>query len=129
MKILSFELTMPNRGSWNGQWTGASNKYFIIRKFDNVTASKIMRGTTVYPIYAGFFTREQIGVTPLKKSYYYNFGDGWGANIDVEHIDSKEANKRRKASAGFCGYDWMVDSIIHYDVILNTQQIKELTQQ
>ncbi len=26
--ILSFELTMPNVGSWNGQWTGQSSKYY-----------------------------------------------------------------------------------------------------
>lgn len=29
-----------------------------------------------------------------------------------ESADSKEAAKLRKRSAGFCGYDWMVDSLL-----------------
>jgi hypothetical protein len=125
MKTLSFELTMPNVGSWNGKWTGSDRKYFIIRKFENKTADKIMEGAKSYPLYEGIFTRTQVGSTPPIKGYYYNFGDGWGASITVEQVDAKEANKRRKNSAGFCGYDWMVNSIIRFDEILNSIQIKE----
>lgn len=29
--ILSFELSMPNRGSWNGQWTGQGRAYIKTR--------------------------------------------------------------------------------------------------
>jgi len=125
MKTLSFELTMPNVGSWNGKWTGAERKYFVIRKFDNKTADKIMEDAKTSPIYEGFFTRREIGNTPPSKSHYYNFGDGWGANVRIEQVDAKEANKRRKNSAGFCGYEWMIDSIIRFDEILNSNQIKE----
>ncbi len=39
---------MPNVGSWNGQWTGAAKKYFVIRAFDNKTADKIMDGAKSY---------------------------------------------------------------------------------
>ena len=125
MKTLSFELTMPNVGSWNGKWTGAERKYFVIRKLDNKTADKIMADAKSSPIYEGLFTRRQVGNTAPRKNYYYNFGDGWGANICIEQVDSKEASKRRKQSAGFCGYEWMIDSIIMYDEILNSNQIKE----
>ena len=51
--------------------------------------------------------------TILKKKYYhYNFGDGWSAGINVSEIDAKDAMWFRKNSNGFCGYDWMVDSIV-----------------
>ena len=128
MKTLSFELTMPNVGSWNGKWTGSDRKYFVIRKFDNKTADKIMEGAKSSPLYEGIFIRKLIGYTNPMKNYYYNFGDGWGANICVEQVDAKEANKRRKMSCAFYGYEWMVSSIVRYDDILNSSQIKELSE-
>lgn len=42
----------------------------------------------------------------------YNFGDGWLARVDVSQVDAKEASRLRKASKGFCGYEWMIDSIL-----------------
>ena len=126
MKILSFELTMPNVGSWNGKWTGADRKYYIIKSVDNKTATETMKDAKQYPIYEGFFERRQVGLSNLKKGYYYNFGDGWGASVEMELIDSKTAAKRRKISCGFSGYDWMVDSIMVHGDILSTKQIKEL---
>ena len=99
MIILSFELTMPNVGSWNGKWTGANKKYFVVRKLSN----------------KAFAAKEYLkDLTPPHgyTSFYYNFGDGWGANVHVERVTSSEAAKRRKMSAGFCGYEWMIDSIL-----------------
>lgn len=125
MKVLSFELTMPNAGSWNGKWSGAGKKYFVIRSLDNKTADKIMEGAKSVGIYEGIFVRTKAGESPLRKNYYYNFGDGWGANICVEKVDTREANKRRKISVGFYGYEWMVDSIIRFDEILNSVERKE----
>lgn len=122
MKTISFELTMPNVGSWNGKWTGADRKYYVIRKFDNKIADKLMENAKSYPIYGGAFIRTQIGVSQPMKSYYYNFGDGWGANVILELIDAKEGNKRKKLSSGFQGYEWMIDSIISHDEILTTAQ-------
>lgn len=91
---------MPNVGSWNGKWTGADKKYFIIKKVSK-----------------RFFDKQEY-FTDLKNkgtdSWYYNFGDGWGAQVNVEIIDGIEARKRRKASKGFAGYDWMVKSIIYF---------------
>jgi hypothetical protein len=125
MKTLSFELTMPNVGSWNGKWTGSDKKYFVIRKLDNETADKIMKDAKSTPIYEGFFQPKLVGYSPLRENYYYNFGDGWGANICVEQVDAKEASRRRKKSIGFYGYEWMVDSIIRFGDILNDKQHKE----
>lgn len=108
--IISFELTMPNVGSWNGKWTGADKKYYHIRKvskkyFDKQEHFKDLQAKS-------------------RDSWYYNFGDGWGANVSAEIVNSQEATKRRKLSKGFCGYEWMVDSIVYYGVIQTANQRK-----
>ena len=97
--ILSFELTMPNVGSWNGKWTGAEQPYFRFRNLSKKEGEKLMQD---------------------KKSlnFYYNFGDGWGANIDVKVIDSSTKRKLGKITKGFCGYEWMIDSILKHDKII-----------
>ena len=103
--ILAFELSMPNRGSWNGRWSGEDKRYIITRKFSAKESQKA----------------DEI----LKQGYYYyNWGDGWGAGIDVTLVDAKEAAKLRKKSAGFCGYDWMVDTIIRYGQPMNTLEVQ-----
>lgn len=94
VKIVSFRLTMPNVGSWNGQWTGTSKMYYIIRKIRD-TSKFLNDGET-------------------KNDFHYSWNDGWGANVECEIVDAKEAAKRRKISAGFCNYDWMVNNIIDF---------------
>ncbi|MCR4340086.1 MAG: hypothetical protein NUW01_09385 [Gemmatimonadaceae bacterium] len=51
-------------------------------------------------------------------SYGYDFGDGWAARVDVRQIEAPEARKLRRITRGFCGYDWMVDEILHEGRIL-----------
>lgn len=84
-----FELTMPNCGSWNRIDTGNKEGCFIFKKVDTKTAEKLI-GT----------------------SHYYNFGDGWGANIKI-------TKGRKCRTNGFRGYDWMVEEIIKYGKIIN----------
>jgi len=93
--ILSFTLTMPNNNSWNGKWSGDNKLYVKTRSFSN-TQKHIKK------------------LQPLldRRSFYYNFGDGWAANISIKQVDSKEAAKLRRQSLGFYGYDWMIDSIL-----------------
>lgn len=90
--MIVFELTFPNRGSWDGHWSGEKTKHVII--MTNNSIPKV--------------TQEKI----IDKDFWYNFGDGWCACVDVYKVDSREATKLRKANTGFCGYDWMVKSII-----------------
>jgi len=97
MRYVSFELTMPNVGSWNGKWTGEGKKYWIVKSF----SEKFFKSDI-----------EKLFEDKLYNNYYYNFGDGWGANVRMELIDSKIAQYRRKNSQGFWGYDWMVNSIM-----------------
>lgn len=111
MKHLTFELTMPNVGSWNGQWTGSDKKYFIVKsvsdRFFESNVKQLLNGKDV-------------------ASFYYNFGDGWGVNIELKSVTKAEQTRAKKNSKGFCGYEWMVDSIINHGEILNTAQRKEL---
>ena len=88
--MIVFELTFPNRGSWNNKWSGEKDKHLIIKKDSQVPKYRI------------------------GKNYYYDFGDGWGANISVQRMNGndKEYKQLKKRNVGFCDYDWMVDSII-----------------
>ena len=91
MTTIIYTLSMPNVGSWNGRWTGESNLYCIIKRYPKSSdiPEKVLS----------------------KQNYYYNFGDGWGANISCSKITGKEITKYRKASKGFQGYEWMVKEI------------------
>lgn len=86
--MIIFTLSMPNRGSWNGRQSGEDR------------------------VYARIFHNNDVPKDIIGKGFYYNWDDGWCACVSVTKIDSKEAAKIRKKSAGFCGYDWMIRSII-----------------
>lgn len=86
--MIIFKLTMPNCGSWNGQWTGQNNLY-----------ARVYRNCDV--------PKEVVG-----KDFYYSWDDGWTACVSVNKVDYKDSQKIMKNSRGFCGYDWMIASII-----------------
>lgn len=108
--ILSFELTMPNIGSWNGKWTGQGSKYYRHRNISKQQAEKIMQGKEY-------------------NSWYYNFGDGWGASVSVTKVLAGERNKRERISNGFAGYDWMIDEILKHGRILERQERHRMRKQ
>ena len=91
--MIAFILTIPNVGSWNGRWSGENNLHAIVKSDRSVP-------------------KEVIG-----KYYWYDWDDGWSACVSVEKVDYREGNKLRKKSKGFCGYDWMVESIIKKGVV------------
>ena len=94
MKTIAFELAMPDNNAWNGKWTGEGKCYCIIKSFSNT--SKLI---------------------PKLGYYSYSFGDGWRAAVTVREVTSSAAKQLRKESQGFCGYDWMVDSILSHGEI------------
>lgn len=99
--ILAFELSMPNCNSWNGRWTGrwtGEGRAYI--------RTKTFRG-------AKSITK----ASELIGYHYYSFGDGWGAGVHVREVDSAEARRIRKKSAGFHGYDWMIESLLQNGLI------------
>ena len=99
--MIVFELTMPNVGSWNGRWSKEKELHI-----------KCQRECDVPKEY-------------WNKDFIYDFDDGWTACITVKPMPYKEAKKLEKKSKGFCGYDWMISSIIHYGKI-TTDEIKKL---
>lgn len=97
---LVFELSMPNRGSWNGRWSGEDRSYCIVKNFGSSKKST-----------------ERCRKLLDQGSWYYRWDDGWGARVSVKAVDATQARKCRKNSMGFCGYDWMVTSILTHGAI------------
>jgi hypothetical protein len=95
---------MPSRGSWNNRWSGEDKLYVKVMKFNK---SDIER----------YKLKDK-----LNKDFYYRWDDEWCACVDVMPVDSKEASYIRKHSAGFMGYDWMIDSILQNGVIKTPQR-------
>lgn len=96
--LISFEITMPNVGSWNGQWSSANKAHFKFLNLPKKEVERLLQGTD-------------------QRNFYYNFGDGWGANVSMKITTSKEKKKIERNNNGFMGYDWMVDSIIKHGQI------------
>lgn len=83
-----FELTMPRKGSWNGKWTGEGENY--TRLWDEREVPKDLWDT----------------------KHFYRWDDGWEACVSVSRMPINEARKITRKSKGFCGYDWMIKTLI-----------------
>lgn len=92
--MLAFYLSMPGCPSWDGKWSGDGK--FYAKVVSKRTKEKELDG----------------------KSFTYRWSDGWCARVDVRKVDAQTARKIRKKSQGFCGYDWMITSIIENGEIL-----------
>jgi len=95
--ILAFSLSMPGSPSWNGKWSGQDKCYVLVKSFSSTIKSK-----------------EKAKKILEKKSFHYRWEDGWAARVEVTKISPKEARALKKKTQGFCGYDWMVDSIVRH---------------
>jgi hypothetical protein len=91
--ILSFELSMPGRASWNGKWSGEHQCWAIVKSY---------RGKEV---------EEKMKNILEAQPYSYRWEDGWAASVAVRKVNAKEAQRIRKKSAGFAGYDWEDDNL------------------
>lgn len=52
------------------------------------------------------------GIT-CREKLYYRWDDGWEACVSVRRMPVNEARKLERRSDGFCGYDWMITSIVN----------------
>ena len=88
--MIVFELSMPHRGSWNNKWSGQDSSHIITKH----NSKELM------PL--------------VGKSFRFRWDDGWEAEISVSKMNSnsKEFRDLVRRNTGFCGYNWMVDSII-----------------
>lgn len=92
MRRIEFTLSMPGRASWNGRWSGEERAHVLYRTISKDAAARLLG--------------------PDGKSYWsHRWADGWCAGISARVM---EPGERRKKSAGFCGYDWMVANILHH---------------
>ena len=91
--MIVFELTMPNKGSWNGKWTQEGQLFVRIQRERDVPKEY------------------------WNKEYYYHWDDGWTACVTVTRMPANEARKLERKSKGFHGYDWMIRSIIKHGAI------------
>lgn len=109
--IVAFELKMPRNRSWNNKWSGEANCYCILKTYkgkkQEERAKKIIDGGP----------------------YHHDFGDGWGARVDVREVSTEESRRLRKASNGFMGYEWMVQTILDYGEILDDLGLKRYVEQ
>lgn len=90
--ILAFELSMPHTASWNGRRSGQDYVHVITKTDRDIGKKRI---------------QELDG-----KKFFYHWDDGWTACVDCRIVDRKEAARLRSKNRGFCGYDWMVRSIL-----------------
>jgi hypothetical protein len=92
-----FSLTMPVVKSWNGRWSGADEPHYEVRNVSRKTV-------------------EKLGIMDAPKSWSYRFDDGWVAEVTAQ---ISNPSMPKAPSAGFCGYDWMIDSILrHSDLVM-----------
>ena len=91
--MISFELSMPNKGSWDGKWSREGQLFVRTRRERDVPKEY------------------------WNKSFYYSWDDGWTACVTTTRVTCAEAKKLEQKSKGFHGYDWMITSIIkHGDI-------------
>ena len=100
MTILCFTLTMPSNAAWNGKWTGDDKLYARTMNMGKGNEAKVKCAPIL-----------------RQKSYSYFFGDGWVANVEVRVIDAATKAKVERDTRGFCGYEWMIDSIMKHGEI------------
>lgn len=91
MTRVEFRLMMPGKGSWDGKWSGESKNYTLDRDLDDAHALQISG-----------------------QSWSYGWPDGWRAEVTARIVPEGEV---RRASHGFHGYDWMVESILRHGKI------------
>ena len=84
---------MPNKGSWDGKWTGETQTFARTR------------------------TEKRVPKELWNNSFYHRWDDGWTACVTVTQMPANEARKIMRKSKGFCGYDWMIESIIRFGEI------------
>jgi hypothetical protein len=101
--LVSFTLSMPGNNAWNNRWSGEDRSYVIIKSFKGKKREAKIQSL----IDTGYFS--------------YDFGDGWRAGVSLQQVDAALARKLRKQSAGFCGYDWMIDSILMHGEIRSSK--------
>jgi hypothetical protein len=97
---------MPHAASWNGRWSGQDDGHFIFKSISDK-----------------YFKENE---NKLIGSWFYSWPDGWGAQINGRLITSDAKKKLQKINRGFCGYGWMVDSIMLAGEIYTSTELRNV---
>jgi hypothetical protein len=101
---LIFRLSMPGTGPNGERWNSDNRVHALIR-----------------PVPRNLKSTENANKLLAAKSWRYDFGDGWIAQVDVEQGTQQTVHRARRLSQGFCGYDWMVASILEHGEIKSNE--------
>lgn len=107
MASLVYVLTMPGRNTWNGKWSGDEQLFALIRRVPKTKKAQ-----------------EKAAKIIAEGPYSYGWSDGWRASVSVSMVEGSKLAGIRKRSSGFCGYDWMVDSIERHGEIMTRDEAK-----
>ena len=92
MKIV-FEFDFVRVGSWDGKWSGEGKVFARVLDLSSAEAEKIVADDSLVV-------------------FLYDFGDGWTGRVRAHAEDDVRAALYETQSEGFCGYDWMIASIM-----------------
>lgn len=99
MTVLLFEYGHSKINTWDKKWSGEGK---VFAKEVPLTTKKREK-----LIELGFDLHRG-----AKKTFTYDFGDGWVANVTMTVGNKKDFEGIMKLSEGFMGYDWFIDSIL-----------------
>ena len=103
MKHLSFKLSIPS----SGKWTGLDKKYYIIKTISD----------KAFKIYNKAVLKGKI-----TQNWYHPHNDDWGAHVQLDVINAREAFKRRRLEFGFAGFEWLISSIMKDGTVNNIER-------
>lgn len=107
---VEFKLSMPDRASWNGKWSGEDRNYTIVKTLGKKDVARV---------FDTLADGAAMSLDRSRKSWSYNWPDGWCALVTARVVPVGE---RLKKSDGFNGYDWMVASILEFGKIYASHQ-------
>ena len=99
---VAFRLSMPGCPSWNGHWSGEGRNYIIVKSLSEDSAKILLAGEA-------------------EKSWRHYWEDGWCAQVTARVVPKGE---KLLKSAGFCGYDWMVENILDHGDTRKKDELK-----
>ena len=95
---VEFRLSMPNRASWNGGWSGEGRNYSVVRELSDEGMTQLFD-----------LDPYSLDAAACRRSWTHRWSDGWIAEVSARVVPPSE---ELPASDGFNGYEWMIDNIL-----------------
>jgi hypothetical protein len=98
LRRVEFRLSMPNRASWNGEWSGEGRNYSVVHELSDAQLVKLFDQAS-----------EGFDLSKCRRIWTRRWSDGWVAQVSARVVSADEELPR---SDGFSGYDWLIDNIL-----------------